>query len=62
LHQDLDDADFVAYRMVTEMIYGTDHPYGYNTTEDMIQNIHVTDIRHHFHEQYLSTGGFVMVR
>lgn len=61
LHQDLDDAEFVAYRMVTEMIYGADHPYGYNTTEDMIQRINVTDIRRHYQEQYLNTDGFVMV-
>ena len=29
------------------------HPYGYNTKRDMIQNIHVTEIRHHYHEHYL---------
>ncbi|MCO6462140.1 MAG: insulinase family protein [Saprospiraceae bacterium] len=61
LHQDLDDADFVSYRIFTEMVFGKYHPYGYNTTENIIKNIDREKIRQHYLNNYLNKAGFVMV-
>ncbi len=50
---DLEQIDVVAFRVLTEKIFGTHHPYGYNSTpeayaqltqEDLLQYVH-----HHFH-------------
>jgi len=61
LNQDLDDADFVAYRILTEAAFGTLHPYGYNSTESLIRQVQREDIIQHYNINYLNTNGFVMV-
>ena len=40
--------DVVAYRLITEKIFGSEHPYGYNSAPDTYSNILREDlVRHH---------------
>ena len=40
--------EVVAYRRLTEMIFGPQHPYGYNSTPDMYRMIEQSDLKEHF--------------
>ncbi len=51
---DLSKNDIVAYRQVTEYIFGPDHPYGYNSKEDLFSNISISDLKKHFNNHYKS--------
>ncbi len=52
LQVDLTKNDVVAYRKVTEYIYGADHPYGYNSDEQTYNRIKRTDLVKHFQKHY----------
>ncbi len=54
LQVDLSKNDFVAYRKFTEMLYGTDHPYGYNSYPETYDAITRDDLVTHFKENYTS--------
>lgn len=44
LQHDLAKNEVVNYRVFTEVLFGKDHPYGYNTTEDAINNLKREDL------------------
>ena len=44
----LKKSDVVAFRLFTEAIFGSDHPYGYNTTNEAIQSVAISDIKDFF--------------
>lgn len=48
----LKKTDFVAYRQLTEHIFGDHHPYGYNSTADLYSQLSRDDIVKHFTETY----------
>jgi len=48
LRQELHKTDVVAYRIITEMIFGHRHPYGYNTTPEDYLAISRNDVMEHF--------------
>ncbi len=52
LQVDLTKNDVVAYREITELIFGSDHPYGYNSFPESYANIHREDILRHFKKNY----------
>jgi zinc protease len=54
LKVDMSKNDFVAYRKFTEMLYGTDHPYGYNSYPETYDAITRDDLVTHFKETYTS--------
>ncbi|MCC6724342.1 MAG: insulinase family protein [Saprospiraceae bacterium] len=54
LQVDLSKNDFVAYRKFTELLYGTDHPYGYNSYAETYEGITRDDLVMHFRENYVS--------
>ncbi|MBI5916319.1 MAG: insulinase family protein [Bacteroidetes bacterium] len=54
LQVDLTKNDFVAYRKFTEMLYGEDHPYGYNSYLETYSAITREDLLTHFQENYTS--------
>lgn len=54
LQVDLTKNDFVAYRKFTEMLYGADHPYGYNSYAETYEAITRDDLVTHFQENYTS--------
>ncbi|MEM1123554.1 MAG: pitrilysin family protein, partial [Bacteroidota bacterium] len=52
LKVDLTKNDIVAYRKVTEYIFGKSHPYGYNSTTRTFNNIKRADLIQHFKKHY----------
>lgn len=49
---DTGKTDVVAYRKVTEAIFGKDHPYGYNSHTKMFDYIQQEDLITHFQNHY----------
>jgi predicted Zn-dependent peptidase len=60
LQVDLSKIDTVAYRQITEMIFGPDHPYGYNSTPAHYDAVTTDDLREHF-DQHYRTGNCTIV-
>lgn len=52
LKTDLAKTDVVAYRMVTEKVFGEDHPYGYNSTLETYEALEREDLVEHFNRCY----------
>lgn len=52
LKTDLAKTDVVAYRTVTEKVFGEDHPYGYNSTLDTYDTLEREDLVEHFERCY----------
>lgn len=61
LRQEKDDADFSAYKILTEKIFGTNHPYGYNSTEEIVHQVGTELLEQHFSANYFTTDDFVMI-
>lgn len=61
LRQDMDDADFVAYREVTENIFGPSHPYGYNSENDLINAVTREDLIAHWKTSYFNDRSFLVL-
>ncbi len=54
LQVDLSKNDFVAYRKFTELLFGSDHPYGFNSYAETYEAILRDDLVTHFKENYTS--------
>lgn len=52
LQVDLTKNDVVAYRKVTEYIFGENHPYGYNSDNKAYDNVKRADLIQHFKQHY----------
>ncbi|HMG14909.1 MAG TPA: pitrilysin family protein [Saprospiraceae bacterium] len=52
LQIDLSKPEVIAYRSITEKIFGPDHPYGYNSTEEFYNLISRQDILEHYKTNY----------
>jgi predicted Zn-dependent peptidase len=61
LQVDLSKNDFVAYRKFTEMLYGSEHPYGYNSYPETYEAITREDLLRHFEENYVSGNCLVFL-
>ncbi len=48
LKSNMAKSDLVSYRKITEEMYGSDHAYGYNSSERNISDIQRSDLIHHF--------------
>ena len=55
LAMDLSKNDVVAYRMLTETLYGKDSPYGYNTTSEFLDALTAEELNNHF-ARYCTLG------
>ena len=58
---DLENNDTVAYRTVTELMYGKNHPYGYNSVPSLYDEIGRDDLVNHYQKNYVAGNCFVMV-
>lgn len=65
LQVDLAKNDILAFRNLTENIFGPEHPYGYNTVEETLQKITRDDLADHFKQNFhaenfsvILAGGF----
>jgi len=54
LKSNMAKSDLVAYRKITEEMYGADHVYGYNSSEQNITAITREDLLHHFSTYHTS--------
>lgn len=54
LKSNMAKSDLVSYRKITEEMYGIDHPYGYNSSEQNILAITQADLKHHFSTYHTS--------
>lgn len=61
LKEDMSQNDIVAFRHLTEQLYGSRHPYGYNSTAASIDAITRADLTDHYSATYTGANGFVVV-
>ena len=54
-------SELVAYRTITECLYGEDHPYGYNSTEQMYQELKQADLFEFFDANFGSDNRIIIV-
>ena len=54
LKEELTKNEVLSYRLITEAIFGSNHPYGYNSNPEDYLNLTREDIQHHF-SSYLGT-------
>ncbi|MEO0338921.1 MAG: pitrilysin family protein [Bacteroidota bacterium] len=52
LEVEISKGDVLAYRSITEQIFGSTHPYGYNSTTELYKNLNRKDLLDHFHTHY----------
>ena len=52
LQLDLAKDEFVSYRVLTEKIFGEDHPYGYNSSEPLFRSLSLDDIRQYHADSF----------
>lgn len=52
LREDLTKNEVVAYRTITELIFGSEHPYGYNSVEETYAALEREDLQRHFDRTY----------
>ena len=52
LQVDLEKVDVVAYRKVTELIFGENHPYGYNSVPEDYTALQRADLQEHYDRWY----------
>lgn len=61
LREDLTDPDTLAYRHFTEKIFGTDHPYGYNSFVEDYQNLALDEVKRFHANAYHATNATLLV-
>ncbi len=54
LQVELSKTDVLAYRTVTELIFGSGHPYGYNSFPDTYSALQREDLERHFHQHFVA--------
>jgi len=58
---DLAKNDILAYRVLTESLYGDEHPYGYNSTRETIQDLCKNDMVAHYNRCFKgATPGIIV--
>jgi zinc protease len=58
---DLTKSDVLAYRKITELIFGDNHPYGYNSVAETYQALKTEDLHAHFKRCYRSTNCQIII-
>lgn len=61
LQVDLSKNDVVAYRNITEAIFGSDHPYGYNSVKELYDTLELNDFKEHFSDNYRAGNCTVVI-
>lgn len=56
LRVELDKNETVAFRQITELLFGASHPYGYNSTESLYASVTAAQLQAHF-QQCFHAGG-----
>lgn len=61
LKEDLSRNDAIAYRKITEEIFGVDHPYGYNSSIESIVSLSREDMLDHYRKTYVQENGYIVL-
>lgn len=61
LQIDLAKNDIVSYRAITEALFGTDAPYGYNSTEDIYSSLTRKDLLQNYEEAFSSSNQIIVL-
>lgn len=61
LREDLGKAEVVAYRQITECFYGSNHPYGYNSSESAFDDLQVEWLKEHHQRCFHAGNAFVLI-
>jgi zinc protease len=61
LQIDLSRNDIAAYRAITERIFGSDHPYGYNSNPEMYGQLTRDQLQDHFQTNYTADNALVII-
>ncbi|MEM1319304.1 MAG: pitrilysin family protein [Bacteroidota bacterium] len=61
LQVDLSKNDVVAYRTITELIFGSDHPYGYNSSLESYAALTREDLMAHFQQHYNRNNCYLFI-
>ncbi len=61
LKVELEKNDVIAYRAITEYVYGKDHPYGYNSEIEDYQALTRDDLVEHYQANYGSNNCFLFL-
>jgi zinc protease len=61
LNVDLTKNETIAYRKITEYIFGETHPYGYNSVPDTYRALTRTDLVNHYKEQYTADNTVIFL-
>jgi predicted Zn-dependent peptidase len=61
LQVDLTKNDVIAYRKITEYIYGKDNPYGYNSFAPTYNDLDVEDLKAHFDKNYGTNNCIILI-
>lgn len=61
LKVDLGKNDVVSYRQITQAMYGTTHPYGYNSLPEFYNELTRTDLVEHFSKHYTAENCIILI-
>lgn len=61
LSVDLAKNDTVAYRLITEQLFGRSHPYGYNSTMATYSALRAEDLKHHHKRLYNANNCIIFI-
>lgn len=61
LRENLADNDTLAYRMITEAVYGKDHFYGYNSTQERYASITLEELKAYHAGHYVAANATLIV-
>jgi zinc protease len=61
LQLDLSKNDFIAYRELTQVLYGPEHYYGYNSSADIIRAADRSDLVVHYNKTYGAQNGYAFL-
>jgi zinc protease len=52
LQEELSKPDTVSYRSITEELFGIQHPYGYNSNQQLYDQLSIDDVNQHFSQHF----------
>ena len=54
-------AEMISYKVITEKIFGADHPYGYNSTSELIQDLSIEDLQAQYSRYFGIRGASIFI-
>jgi predicted Zn-dependent peptidase len=61
LKEDLSKSEVLAYRHITECYFGSQHPYGYNSSPDQYDQLRTSWLKEHHDRCYNAQNGFALI-